>query len=117
MGTHLSTDPTDPSKQIALSDIYEKTEDNCTSESDQGNSRAEMSDKSGVSAETGISPETQLPVSGRTTGRDREQTDSVFDPVPNTAWAAEAGTDLPTGRASEASSVPTYSNQVVGTSI
>ena len=33
--------------------------------------------------------------------------------VPATAWKAEAGTDLPSGRASEASSVPTYTNAAV----
>ncbi|XP_052078654.1 transmembrane protein 232-like isoform X2 [Mytilus californianus] len=32
------------------------------------------------------------------------------DPLPGTAWKAEVGSDLPSGRASEASSVPTYTN-------
>lgn len=32
------------------------------------------------------------------------------DPLPGTAWRAEVGSDLPSGRASEASSVPTYTN-------
>ncbi|KAJ8297545.1 hypothetical protein KUTeg_024076 [Tegillarca granosa] len=30
--------------------------------------------------------------------------------IPGTGWKAEAGTDLPSGRASDASSVPTYTN-------
>ncbi|XP_062576712.1 transmembrane protein 232-like [Saccostrea cucullata] len=34
----------------------------------------------------------------------------MTEPVPGTGWKAEVGSDLPEGRASEASSVPTYTN-------
>lgn len=34
----------------------------------------------------------------------------VTEPVPGTGWRVEVGSDLPEGRASEASSVPTYTN-------
>lgn len=43
--------------------------------------------------------------------RDSKRASSFLsDPLPGTAWKAEVGSDLPSGRASEASSVPTYTN-------
>lgn len=39
----------------------------------------------------------------------------VTEPVPGTGWRVEVGSDLPEGRASEASSVPTYTNLPVRT--
>ncbi|XP_048772983.2 transmembrane protein 232-like isoform X2 [Ostrea edulis] len=44
--------------------------------------------------------------------QESKRTGSILtEPVPNTAWKVEVGSDLPEGRASEASSVPTYTNQ------
>lgn len=39
--------------------------------------------------------------------------DRIPQSIPGTGWKAEAGTDLPSGRASDASSVPTYTNAPV----
>lgn len=109
--------------KLALSDIYEKTEENFTSSNtDQGaSSSPTVTEKKDTRQHNDLATK-----SNTRTGEDSapHHTDfedptmnSVFDPVPNTAWAAEAGTDLPSGRASEASSVPTYSNLVVRTVI
>ena len=47
--------------------------------------------------------------------QEKEKTSSMVTDSgpPNTGYRADAGTDLPSGRTSEASSVPTYTNLVV----
>lgn len=51
----------------------------------------------------------------RITQESRRTGSFVTEPVPGTGWKVEVGSDLPEGRASEASSVPTYTNLPVST--
>ena len=110
--TQESSGPTDYSKQVALSDICEKTEENITSDTD---ARNRSTDTYGTENVGNVQEEkgSLYSVTPDKSGLLPKSTPNTDDPAPNTAYGAEIGTDLPSGRASEASSVPTYSNKVV----
>ena len=109
---------TQPHK-YALSDIYEKTEDNLSISHEENVQRPTMTSQSVLldgnetvpnSSEYTEQNSTKYANQYKEETRTSMQTDT--DP-PDTGFRADAGTDLPTGRASEASSVPTYTNVAV----
>ena len=111
--------------KFALSDIYEKTEEaSSMSDVQSAESRGTQEEvhRSMPSPSKGADYQDSSVLEEQGSLRDmsfanqeKEKTSSMITDSgpPNTGYRADAGTDLPSGRTSEASSVPTYTNLVV----
>ena len=110
-------------QKFALSDIYEKTEVPSSSSNmesikshEEDVHRSVPPTSKGVEREDSSVLEKQNDTDALFGAQEKERTmlSMVTDTgPPNTGHRADAGTELPSGRASEASSVPTYTNMAV----